>query len=44
MLSKDVIKSERYSEYIRRTKSQLNTLAYNIVVNIIMANVYPNIR
>lgn len=44
MLSQDVIKSERYSEYIRRTKSQLNTLAYNLVVNIIMANVYPNNR
>lgn len=42
MLSKDIVKSEQYAEYILRTKSQLNTLAYNLVVNIIMANIYPN--
>ena len=42
MLSKDIVKSEQYAEYILRTKSQLNTLAYNLVVNIVMANIYPN--
>lgn len=42
MLSKDIVKSEQYAEYILRTKSQLNTLVYNLVVNIIMANIYPN--
>lgn len=31
MLSQDTIKSDKYSEYIRRTKYQLNTLAYNLV-------------
>ena len=42
MLPQDVVNSEKYNEYIRRIKSQLNTLAYNLVVNIIMANIYPN--
>ena len=31
MLSKDIVKSEQYAEYIFRTKSQLNTLAYNLI-------------
>ena len=44
MISKDIIKSEMYGDYIHRTKSQLNTLSYNLIVNIIMANVYPNNR
>lgn len=44
MLSQEVINSNKHSEYIRRIKSQLNTLAYNLVVNIIMANIYPNNR
>lgn len=42
MLSKDILESSIYSEYIQRTKGQLNTLAYNLVVNILMANIYPN--
>lgn len=42
MLSNDVLQSPQHSDYINRTKGQLNTLAYNLVVNIIMANIYPN--
>lgn len=37
MLSKGIVKSEQYAEYILRTKSQLNTLAYNYD-NIIQIN------
>lgn len=40
MLSDDIV--ERYKDYINRTKAQLNSLVYNLVVNIEMANVYPN--
>lgn len=44
MISKDIVESAKYSEYIHKIKIQLNSLAYNLVVNIIMANVYPNNR
>ena len=40
MLSDDIV--EKYKDYINRTKGQLNSLVYNLVVNIEMANVYPN--
>lgn len=42
MLAQEVTKTQFDREYIGNIKSQLRSLSYNLVVNIIMANVYPN--
>ena len=42
MLTQEVTKTQFCIEYIGNIKSQLRSLSYNLVVNIIMANVYPN--